>query len=73
MVSFLFEPSKTKSLGGNYCGFVIVDHYSRFTYGHGYYLVRMSHETFDAFDRFAKLIQNQNSLKITYTSTKWCC
>jgi len=55
----LFGPSRTRSLDGNYYGFVIVDDFSRFTWT--LFLSRKD-DTFDAFIKFANKIQNQLSL-----------
>ena len=57
----LFDPSRTRSLGGNYYGFVIVDDFSRFTWT---LFLSSKNDTFDAFIKFANKIQNQLSLKI---------
>ena len=57
----LFGPSRTKSLGGNYYGFVIVDDYSRFTWT---IFLHSKDETFPAFKSFAKLSQNKMDSKI---------
>jgi len=57
----LFCTSRTKSLGGNYYGFVIVDDFSRFTWN---LFLSNKDDTFDTFAKFAKVIQNQLSLKI---------
>jgi hypothetical protein len=57
----LFGPSRIKSLGGNYYGFVIVDDFSRFCWT--IFLVSKS-DTFAAFERFAKLSQNKLNTNI---------
>ena len=57
----LFRPSRTKSLGGNYYDFVIVDDYSRFTWN--LFLSRKD-DTFNAFAKFSKVIQNKILFKI---------
>ncbi|KAK2422442.1 hypothetical protein QL285_032975 [Trifolium repens] len=57
----LFGPSRTKSLGGNYYGLVIVDDYSRFCWT--LFLSNKS-DTLSAFKQFAKMIQNKLDLKI---------
>lgn len=57
----LFGPSRTRSLGGNYYGFVIVDDFTRFTWT---LFLSQNKETFKVFVIFAKLIQNQLDLKI---------
>jgi len=57
----LFGPSRTKSLGGNYYGFVIVDDFSRFSWT--FFLVSKS-DTFSAFEKFAKVSQNKLNTKI---------
>jgi len=56
----LFGPSRTRSLGGNYYGFVIVDDFSRFTWT---LFLSSKDDTFDAIIKFADVIQNQLSLK----------
>jgi len=55
----LFGHLRPRSIRGNYYRFVIVDDYSRFTCT--LFLASMD-DTFDAFTKFAKYIQNQNSL-----------
>jgi len=57
----LFGPSRVKSFGGNYYAFVIVDDYSRFTW-----TLFISHksETFDAFRKFLKKIQNEKGCNV---------
>jgi len=57
----LFGPLRTRSLGGNYYGFVIVDDFSRYTWT---LLLSSKDDTFDAFIKFANVIQNKLSLKI---------
>lgn len=57
----LFGPSRTKSLGGNYYGFVLVDDYSRFTWT---IFLHSKDETFSAFTRFAKLSHNKINSKV---------
>jgi len=57
----LFGPSRTRSLGCNYYGFVIVDDFSRFTWT---LFMSSKDDAFDAFINFANVIQNQLSLKI---------
>jgi len=57
----LFGPSRPRSIGGNYYRFVIVDDYSRFTWA---LFLASKDDLFYAFAKFAKIIQNQNSLKI---------
>lgn len=57
----LFGHSRTKSLDGNYYGFVIVDDYSRFCWT---IFLRSKNETFSAFTPFAKLSQNKLSSNI---------
>lgn len=56
----LFRPSRIRSLGGNYYRFVIVGDCSRFTWT----LFLAYKETFKAFFKFAKLVQNLYNLKI---------
>jgi len=58
----LFGPSRIKSYGGNYYALVIVDDYSRFTWT---FFLTLKSEAFKAFKKFAKLVQNENNLKIT--------
>ena len=57
----LFGPSRIKSLGGNYYGFVIVDDYSRFCWT--IFLANKS-DTFPAFEKFAKISQNKLNTRI---------
>uniref|UniRef100_A0A3Q7XZQ9 Uncharacterized protein LOC113786557 n=1 Tax=Cicer arietinum TaxID=3827 RepID=A0A3Q7XZQ9_CICAR len=57
----LFGPSRTKSLGGNSYGLVIVDDYSRFTWT---LFLANKNEAFKAFKNYAKLVQNEQSAKI---------
>lgn len=57
----LFGPSREKSLGGNYYGFVLVDDYSRFTWT---IFLHRKDEIFSAFTRFTKLSQNKMDSKI---------
>ncbi|KAK2363148.1 cysteine-rich RECEPTOR kinase [Trifolium repens] len=57
----LFGPSRTKSLGGNYYGLVIVDDYSRFCWT---LFLSSKSDTLSAFKQFAKMIQNKLDLKI---------
>jgi len=58
----LFGPSRTMSLGRNYYGFVIVDDYSRFT---GTFFIATKNETYHAFKRFVKVIQNEKDCNIS--------
>lgn len=60
----LFVPSRTKILGGGYYDFVIVNHYTIFTW-----TLFLSHreETFKDFVKFVKLVQNQINLKFFIT------
>nr|KYP56996.1 Retrovirus-related Pol polyprotein from transposon TNT 1-94 [Cajanus cajan] len=58
----LFGPSRTMSLGGNYYGLVIVDDYSRFTW---VMFLANKNEYFNAFKKFAKLVQNEKNTNIT--------
>lgn len=57
----LLGPSRIKSLGDNFYALVIVDDYSRFTW-----TLFLSHksDTFKAFKKLAKVIQNEKDLKI---------
>ncbi|WJX13359.1 hypothetical protein P8452_03755 [Trifolium repens] len=57
----LFGPSRTKSLGGNYYGLVIVDDYSRFCWT---LFLSSKSDTLSAFKQFAMMIQNKLDLKI---------
>ena len=57
----LFGPSRTKSIGRNYYGLVIVYDYSRFCWT---FFLRSKDETFIAFTRFAKIGQNKMNSKI---------
>lgn len=57
----LFGPSRTKSIGGHYYGFVIVDDHSRFCWVMFLY---SKDETFSAFTQFTRLSQNKKNLKI---------
>ena len=57
----LFGPSRIKSLGGNYYGFVIVDDYSRFCWT--IFLASKS-DIFSAFENFAKMSQNKLNTSI---------
>jgi len=58
----LFGPSRTKSLGGNYYGLVIVDDYSRFTWT---IFIATKDNTYLAFKKFAKVIQNEKGCRIS--------
>lgn len=57
----LFGPSRTRSFGGNYYALVIVDDYSRYTWT---LFLANKYDAFKAFKKFAKLVQNEKSLKI---------
>ena len=57
----LIGPSRTRSHGGNYYVFVIVDDYSRYTWT--LFLTHKS-DTFQAFTNLAKQIQNQKGSTI---------
>ncbi|MDD0534417.1 hypothetical protein PS000_23715, partial [Shigella sonnei] len=57
----LFGPSRTKSFGGNYFAFVIVDNYSRFTWT--LFLTHKS-EAFHVFKNFLKKVQNEKETTI---------
>jgi len=57
----LFGPSRTKSLGGNYYGLVIVDDYSRFTWT---LFISSKDETYHVFKNFAKVVQNEKNSNI---------
>src|SRR3954470_2341235 len=57
----LFGPSRTKSIGGNIYGFVIVDDYSRFCWT---IFLPSKDQTFPSFTQFARLCQNKMNSKI---------
>src|SRR4051812_45106247 len=57
----LFGPSRTKSIGRNIYGFVIVDDYSRFCWT---IFLPSKDQTFPAFIQFARLCQNKMNTKI---------
>ena len=57
-----FGPSRTKSLGGNYYGLVIVDDYSRFTWT---LFIATKDNAYLAFNKFAKVIQNEKGCRIS--------
>lgn len=57
----LFGPTKTLRLGGKRYGFVIVDHYFRFTW---VYCLVNKEETLKEFRIFHKKIENEKELKI---------
>src|SRR4051812_27017108 len=57
----LFGPSRIKSLGGNYYGFVIVDDFSRYCWT---IFLAIKSDTFSAFGKFAKLFQNKLNTNI---------
>jgi len=58
----LFGPSRTKSLGGNYYGLLIVDDYSRFTWT---LFIATKDNAYFAFKKFAKVIQNEKGCRIS--------
>ena len=58
----LFGPSRTKSLGGNYYGLVIVDDYSWFTWT---LFIATKDNAYLAFKKFAKVIQNEKGCRIS--------
>ena len=58
----LFGPSRTKSLGSNYYGLVIVDDYSRFTWT---LFIATKDCAYLAFKKFAKVIQNEKGCRIS--------
>jgi len=62
----LFRPSRTMSLGGNYYGLVIVDDYSSFTWTLS---IATKDETYHAFKRFFKVIQNEKNCSISSIKT----
>jgi len=57
----LFGLSRTMSIGGNYYALVIMDNYSRFTWT---LFLPLKNNAFKAFQKLAKLIQNEKDLKI---------
>jgi len=57
----LFGPSRTMSFGGNYYALVIVDDYARFTWT---LFLTHKRDTFHAFKKLAKIIQNKKNLNI---------
>jgi len=56
----LFGPSRTKSLGGNYYGLVIVYDYSRFTWT---LFIATKDNVYLAFKKFTKVIQNEKGCR----------
>src|ERR1044072_9095644 len=59
----LFGPYRTKSIGGNLYALVIIDDFFRYTWT--LFLANKS-DAFHLFRKFAKLVQNEKSLKIVY-------
>jgi len=57
----LFGPSRTISLGGNLYALVIVDDFSRYTWT---LFLAAQNDTFHAFKRLAKMLENEKSSKI---------
>ena len=57
----LFGPSRTMSLGGNLYALVIVDDFSRYTWT---LFLAAKNDTFHAFKRLAKMLENEKSSKI---------
>jgi len=57
----LFGPSRTMSLGGNYYALVIVNDFSRFTWT---LFLAAKNETFYAFKKPAKVLENEKGSKI---------
>ena len=57
----LFGPSRTMSLGANLYSLVIVDDFSRYTWT---LFLAAKNETFHAFKRLAKMLENEKSSKI---------
>jgi len=57
----LFGPSRTMSLSGNYYALVIVDDFCRFTWT---LFLAAKNETFYAFKKFAKVLENKKGSKI---------
>src|ERR1044072_4976650 len=57
----LFGPSRTKSMGGNLYALLIIDDFSRYTCN---LFLANKNDAFHSFRKFAKLVQNEKSLKI---------
>jgi len=57
----LFGPSRTMSLSDNLYALVIVDDFSRYTWT---LFLASKNETFHAFKRLAKMLENEKSSKI---------
>ena len=57
----LFGPSQTMSLGRNLYALVIVDDFSRFTWT---LFLAAKNDTFHAFKRLSKVLENEKSSKI---------
>jgi len=57
----LFCPSRTMSFYGNYYALVIVNDFSRFTWT---LFLASKHETFYAFKKLAKVLENEKGSKI---------
>ena len=57
----LFGPSRIMSFGGNYYALVIVDDFSRYTWT---LFITHKSDSFQAFRKLAKVIQNKKNLKI---------
>src|SRR4051812_31835598 len=57
----LFGPSRIKSLGGNYYGFVIIGDFSRYCWT---IFSESKSDTFSAFEKFAKMFQNKLNTSI---------
>ena len=57
----LFGPSRTMSLGGNYYALVIVDDFFTFTW---ILILAAKKETFYAFKKLAKVLENEKGSKI---------
>jgi len=57
----LFGPFRTMSLGVNLYALVIVDDFSRYTWT---LFLAAKNDTFHAFKRFAKMLENEKSSKI---------
>jgi len=57
----LFDPSRTMSLGGNLYALVIVDDFSTYTWT---LFLAAKNDTFHAFKRLAKMLENEKSSKI---------
>ena len=57
----LFGPARTMSIGGNLNALVTVDYFSRYTWTS---FLAAKDDTFHAFKRLAKMLENEKSYKI---------